>query len=74
VVGVSLGLLACWAGIVFGLPLDPDVYYIDKLPIHIEPTSVIAVAAAGIVISVIATVYPAYIAARLRPIHGLRYE
>ena len=73
-VGVALGLAACWAGIQFGLPLDPDVYYIDKLPIHVEPTSVLLVAAAGIVISVVATLYPAYIAARLRPIHGLRYE
>jgi lipoprotein-releasing system permease protein len=73
-VGVALGLLGCWAGIRFGLPLDPDVYYIDKLPIDVDVTSVLLVAASGILISVVATLYPAYIAARLRPIRGLRYE
>jgi lipoprotein-releasing system permease protein len=74
IVGVILGLIVCWLNIRFGVPLDPDVYYIDRLPMHVEPSSVIAVAAAGIVISVIATLYPAFIAARLRVVEGLRYE
>ena len=32
VLGIATGLLACWAGKRFGLPLNPDVYYIDQLP------------------------------------------
>jgi lipoprotein-releasing system permease protein len=71
---VSLGLAVCWLGLTFGLPLNPDVYYIDRLPIHVEPLAVVAVAAAGILISVVATLYPAYVAARLKPVRGLRYE
>jgi lipoprotein-releasing system permease protein len=73
-IGVSVGLLVCWIGIHYGLPLDPDVYYIDRLPIHVEASAVAAVAAAGILISVVATLYPAYIAARMQIVKGLRYE
>ena len=51
VLGVATGLVACWAGKRFGLPLNPDVYYIDRLPIHVDPQSVLASAAAGVVIS-----------------------
>ncbi|MCP4449534.1 MAG: ABC transporter permease [Myxococcales bacterium] len=72
--GVALGLGACYLGMTFGVPLDPDVYYIDKLPIQVEGSSVLAVGAAGLAISVVATIYPAYIAARMRPIKGLRWD
>ncbi|HEY0193081.1 MAG TPA: ABC transporter permease, partial [Kofleriaceae bacterium] len=71
--GVGTGLLACWAGKTFGLPLNPDVYYIDKLPINVDPLSVAAAAAAGVVISIAATLYPAVVAARIRPAVGMRH-
>ncbi|MBA3455214.1 MAG: FtsX-like permease family protein [Deltaproteobacteria bacterium] len=73
VLGVATGLLACWAGKRFGLPLNPDVYYIDRLPIHVDPQSVAAAAAAGVVISILATLYPALVAARVRPAAGMRH-
>jgi lipoprotein-releasing system permease protein len=73
-VGVINGLIACWAGKRWGLPLDADVYYIDRLPITVEWQSVAAVAAAGVLISVLATIYPAYLGARVQPVEGLRYE
>jgi lipoprotein-releasing system permease protein len=74
IVGVTHGLVACYLGRVYGLPLDPEVYYIDQLPIHVESLAVIAVAVAGVAISVVATLYPAFMAARLRPMEGLRYD
>lgn len=73
-IGVGLGLLVCYFGTVYGIPLDPQVYYIDRLPIHVETPSVVAVAIAGVVISVIATIYPAAVGAWMRPVEGLRYE
>lgn len=74
VIGVAHGLVACILGSIYGLPLDPEVYYIDQLPIHIEPMAVAAIAVAGVLISVVATLYPASVGARLRPLEGLRYD
>jgi lipoprotein-releasing system permease protein len=71
--GIGTGLLGCWAGKRFGLPLNPDVYYIDRLPIHVDPASVLAAASAGILISIAATLYPAVVAARVRPAAGMRH-
>jgi lipoprotein-releasing system permease protein len=72
--GVVWGLGLCWAAATWGLPLNPDVYYIDRLPIHVDSGSVLAIAAAGILISVGATIYPAWVAARLQPATGLRHD
>ncbi len=72
--GVGMGLIACIYGQHHGIPLNPDVYYIDKVPIHIDYGAVGLIFAAGILISVLATVYPALVAARLRPAQGLRHD
>ncbi len=73
-IGVYLGLGACLFADIYGIGIPPDVYYIDRLPVHVDLLSVAQVAAAGLVISVAATIYPAQIASRLRPVEGLRYE
>lgn len=72
--GITIGVATCWALERFGLPLDPDVYYINKLPVAMDFFAVAMVAFAGVAISFIATIYPSYVAARLRPVDGLRYE
>lgn len=73
VIGVSSGLLVCWLLQQFGFPLNADVYYIDRLPVHVDPASVLAAASAGILISIAATIYPATVAARVRPAAGMRH-
>jgi lipoprotein-releasing system permease protein len=73
VLGVATGLLGCWAATKYGIPVSPEVYYIDRLPIHVETMSVVAAASAGILISIAATLYPAIVAARIRPAAGLRH-
>ena len=67
------GLIACWLGKNHGIPLNPDVYYIDKMPVNVETSSVVITAAAGILISMLATFYPAVVAARVRPAAGMRH-
>ncbi|HEY6174353.1 MAG TPA: FtsX-like permease family protein [Kofleriaceae bacterium] len=73
VLGVITGLLGCWGLSEFGFPLNENVYYIDRLPVHVDPTSVGAAAAAGVLISIAATLYPAFVAARVRPAAGMRH-
>lgn len=74
VFGVATGLSVCAGLQWFGLRLDPEVYYIDKLPITVNPWDFLAVAAAALTICTLSTLYPAYAASRLRPVDGLRYE
>jgi lipoprotein-releasing system permease protein len=71
-IGVATGLLLCWGLKVFGFPLNADVYYIDRLPVHVDAPSVAAAAAAGILISILSTLYPSVVAARVRPAAGMR--
>jgi ABC-type lipoprotein release transport system permease subunit len=73
-VGMAGGLLVCFLLKTFGVGLDADVYYISNLPVHVEPVEVFSVGAAAVVLSFLATIYPALLAARLKPVDGLRYE
>ena len=73
-VGLVLGIGTCTLIARFGLPLDPDVYYIQKLPVVMRAGEIASVAAAALGLSCLATLYPAFLASRLRPVEGLRYE
>ncbi len=72
--GVTTGLAATLGLKWFGVRLDPDVYYVDKLPINVEWSDFTLVALAAFLITTIATIYPAVAASRLRPVEGIRYE
>jgi ABC-type lipoprotein release transport system permease subunit len=72
--GVAVGLFLCFLIETFGIGLDPDVYYITNLPVHVDAAEVGFVAFAAVVLSYLATIYPALLAARMRPVEGLRYE
>jgi lipoprotein-releasing system permease protein len=71
--GLGLGICQLLATYKF-ITLPADVYYISTLPVRVEWTDVWYVAAAAVVISFLATIYPARYAARLNPVEALRYE
>ena len=72
--GLVLGYLAAWAGSYYHIPLSPDVYSIDTLPFAPRPLDGVIVSAVSIGISLLATLYPSYAAARILPAEALRYE
>jgi lipoprotein-releasing system permease protein len=51
-----------------------DVYYLDRLPAKINYFDMAIIAGASILISFLATLYPAWRASKLNPVEALRYE
>lgn len=73
--GLILGYAACWAQLEYKLiSLPSDVYIINSLPIKLEWIDFFAIAAAAILLSFSATIYPAFKASKLDPIEAIRYE
>ena len=54
--------------------LSPDVYYISAVPSEIRWHDVTAVGGVAFVMSVLATIYPAWKASRVQPVEALRHE
>lgn len=56
------------------ITLPGDVYFIDRLPVDVNPVDVGLIVAASIAISFLATIYPARRAAELAPVDAIRHE
>ncbi|MFL6336035.1 MAG: FtsX-like permease family protein [Pyrinomonadaceae bacterium] len=73
--GAALGLSACYLAERFQLVrLPPDVYSLSFVPLHPHASDVLTAALAAFAVSLLATLYPAWQAARVRPAEVLRYE
>jgi lipoprotein-releasing system permease protein len=72
-IGIPLGYTFLWLIQTFWT-FDPSVYYISRIPVHVQAMDVFLVAGSAIVISFAATVYPSLQAAKLEPVAALRYE
>lgn len=54
--------------------LNPDVYFISDLPSELRPTDVMIISGSALAMSLLATLYPAWRASRVKPAEALRYE
>jgi lipoprotein-releasing system permease protein len=72
--GLLLGLACCKGLLAYGFPLDPKVYFISRLPVNVRPTEFLITGAVAVAICLVATVFPALYASKLRPSEGLRAE
>lgn len=73
--GLSIGLFVCYLQIHYQLfPLDPNVYIIPAIPVEVRWMDFIAVTLASMVLSTLASLYPARRAARLLPVAAIRWE
>jgi len=64
----------CWLVELYGYTLDPEVYFIESLPVEISPIQIGAILVMTLLICFLATLPPSMRAAKLRPVEGLRYE
>lgn len=55
-------------------PFNSDIYFLSSLPSFTDPWQVAQVAVASVALSLLATLYPSWRAARLDPVEALRYE
>ena len=79
VVGIFAALnvsaaIAALEGLIGHKFLNADVYFIDYLPSQVQSEDVLLVSAAALILSFLATLYPAWRAARTQPAEALRYE
>ena len=84
--GAWIGVVGTVAGTIFGLvlcfilkryeiiPIPPDVYFVDHLPVAVQISDVLKIVGASVFISFVATIYPALQASRLEPVDAIRHE
>lgn len=67
--------IVAWVEEKFGVSMVPgDVYFIGFLPSELQTSDVTNITIAALLMSVLATVYPAWRASRTRPAEALKYE
>jgi lipoprotein-releasing system permease protein len=75
VIGISGGYLLCYVLNTYEIiKLPADVYYLSHLPVKTKLSDFVAVSLSAVGISFLATIYPAWQAAKVNPVEPLRYE
>lgn len=75
IVGIASGYLLCYVLNTYQIiKLPADVYYLSHLPVKTKLIDFLVVSLSAITISFLATIYPAWQAARINPVEPLRYE
>ena len=53
---------------------DPEIYFLSQMPAEMNNNETLAVVAIALTLSILATFYPSWKAARIDPVEALRYE
>lgn len=80
-IGVAGGLLGLVSGLAWcffiesvGIKLDPQIYYIPKLPVRIELFQTALAVIIAVLVTFLASIYPALKASQVEPVEGLKSE
>lgn len=84
--GLFIGAAGTFLGVLSGLTLcevlrkyqfiqiPKDIYYLDTLPVQIQTVDLLSIILAALAITLLASLYPSWQAARLNPVEAIRYE
>ena len=74
-ISLNIETIRGWiAGLTSADVFSPELYFLSQLPADMDPTETITVIVMALALSFLATIYPAWRAARLDPVEALRYE
>ncbi len=72
---VNVGTILAWLEQIGGFYLfDPELYFITRLPSQLQWFDVLGVCVLGILLSLLATLYPAWRSSQVQPAEALRYD
>jgi lipoprotein-releasing system permease protein len=73
--GIIIGYLVCYIQIKYNIyPLDPSQYKIDSLPIEVRLSDFFFISGIAMLLSFLASLYPAKRAAKVNPISAIKWE
>ncbi|MFO7893541.1 MAG: FtsX-like permease family protein [Longimicrobiales bacterium] len=73
--GTGLGLLLVWLLDTYEfIEIPGDVYFVDTLPVALDPLDLALIVGLSIVVAFVATIYPARQASRMVPVEAIRHE
>jgi lipoprotein-releasing system permease protein len=81
--GVALGIIVClniesirqfFSWLSGTIMFNPELYFLSELPAKMNPGETMTVIVMALVLSFLATLFPAWRAAKLDPVEALRYE
>jgi lipoprotein-releasing system permease protein len=83
ILGFIVGVIVCWniesirrflSWLTSTELFSPELYFLSRLPAQLDTGEVTAVVVMALTLSLLATLYPSWRAARLDPVEALRYE
>lgn len=73
--GTAVGLFLVWLLDTYEfIELPGDVYFLDTLPVALNPMDLVLIIVLSILVAFVATIYPARQASKLLPVEAIRHE